>query len=146
MISYRSFFDELNKLGEQSPYTKQLRMGMKVEEEHKGTIGWLKKHPDATLPQATASISTEHLDEDGKYYTHLKEMENKYKKAAFFDELSKLGAGPSLNWVQQIMADVRKDAPRWSKIKPKVKTSVYAAEQTGEGGDPMQTSDGAARG
>lgn len=110
MISYDSFFDELRKIAEQSPYGRQLLMGEKVEEEHKNTVGWLKKHPEAPPKAAFRSIAADHLDEDKKYYTHLKEMEDKYKK---------------------------------SKLE---KASVYAAEQTGEGGDPMQTSGGTVRG
>ena len=81
----------------QSPYGRQLLQGQKVDEEHKGTIGWLKKNPDATLTQATRSIASEHLDEDKKYYTHLDEMEKKYKEAmvaGLFGELSKLAGLP----------------------------------------------------
>lgn len=149
MISYGPFFDELQKIAEQSPYGRQLQMGEKVEEEHKGTIGWLKKHPEAPPKAAFRSIAADHLDEDRKYYTHLKEMEDKYKdkKAqAFMDELAKIGAAPSLNWVQQIAQAVQKNIHRWRQIKPKAKTSTYAYEQTGEGGDPMQTSEGTVRG
>jgi len=76
-----------------SPYGRQLLKGEEVEKEHKGTIGWLKKNPDAPLETATRSIASEHLEEDPKYYTHLEEMENKYKQAmldGLFDELGKV--------------------------------------------------------
>lgn len=79
----------------QSPYGRQLLQGQEVEKEHKDTIGWLKKNPDAPLESATRSIASDHLDEDKKYYTHLKEMEEKYKQAMWtglFDELEKIGA------------------------------------------------------
>jgi len=81
---------------QQSPYGRQLLKGQEVEKEHKDTIGWLKKNPDAPLEAATRSIASDHLDEDRKYYTHLKEMEDKYKEAmvhGLFDELEKIGGG-----------------------------------------------------
>ena len=115
-LALSAFFDELEKIGEHSPYGRQLKMGEKVEEEHKGTIGWLKTHPKSPLKAATRSIASDHLDEDKKYYTHLKEMENKYQ-----------GKGGE-------------------KGGALTKASIYAAEQTGEGGDPMQTSGGTVRG
>lgn len=87
------------KPDKQSPYGRQLLMGQEVEKEHKGTINWLKKNPDAPLEAATRSIASEHIPEDKKYYTHLKEMEEKYKTAMWtglFDELEKIGMGKEL--------------------------------------------------
>jgi len=66
----------------QSPYGRQLLEGQKIEEEHKDTVGWLKDNPEAPPKAAYRSIAADHLDEDKKYYTHLKEMEDKYKKTA----------------------------------------------------------------
>ena len=99
-----SFFDEMGDVGKneraalkyssmeapagvkkpenQSPYGRQLQMGQKIEREHKDTVGWLKKNPDAAPETAFRSIASDHLDEDKKYYSHLKEMEDKYKKVA----------------------------------------------------------------
>jgi hypothetical protein len=50
----------------------QVAMGMKIEQEHK----------DITKgdPAMTRKIVNAHLKEDPEYYTHLQEMENKYKK------------------------------------------------------------------
>lgn len=136
MITYGSLFNELAKIAEHSPYGQQLRMGEKVEREHAGTIGWLKKNPDAPPSAAYRSIASEHIDEDEKYYTHLKEMEDKYKKkeASLREALKQL-------WLQR-----RREI--WSHRAGKLmeKGSVYAAERTGEGGDPMQTSVGTVRG
>ena len=51
-----------------NPDPKEVAIGMKVETEH-------------TNDKATAKqITLDHLVEDSKYYTHLKEMEKKYKK------------------------------------------------------------------
>jgi len=50
---------------------KQIKAGIKVEREH---------IPD---PEARKEIAKDHLTEDPKYYSHLKEMENKYVKTAF---------------------------------------------------------------
>jgi len=49
---------------------KELAMGIKVEREHTD---------DPDMPR---EIAMDHLTEDPKYYTHLKEMENKYVKGA----------------------------------------------------------------
>jgi hypothetical protein len=112
MISFPAFFDELQKIGEASSFGKQLRMGELTEREHKGTVDWLKKNPQVKPEIAFGSIARDHLKEDPKYYTHLKEMEDKYR----------------------------------GKVGKLEKASVYAAEQTGEGGDPTQTSGGTVRG
>jgi len=46
---------------------KELAMGIEIEKEH------------TTDPEVAKRISLDHLAEgDGKYYTHLKEMEEKY--------------------------------------------------------------------
>lgn len=52
--------------------TKQFDMGMQVELEHKDVTGG--------DPKLTAMIARAHLKEDPKYYTHLKEMEDKYSR------------------------------------------------------------------
>jgi hypothetical protein len=60
----------------------QLRMGAQVEKEHRPSIAFLRKHPDAPLKQITRHIASDHVDrEDEKYYTHLKAMEKKYATA-----------------------------------------------------------------
>lgn len=54
---------------EEDADNKQLEMGVKVEAEHSSDLKTRKK------------ISLDHLAEsDKKYYTHLKEMEDKYNK------------------------------------------------------------------
>jgi hypothetical protein len=57
---------------------KELAMGKKIEEEH--TVGGKKgKLPNGDSVEE--KISLDHLAEDDpKYYTHLKEMEEKYGK------------------------------------------------------------------
>lgn len=51
---------------------EQLRKGIKVEMEHTNSLAIAKE------------IAQDHLTEDPKYYDHLEEMENKYKKAYKF--------------------------------------------------------------
>lgn len=52
---------------------KQLRMGITIEKEH------------TTNPRLAKEIAKDHLTEDKNYYTHLKEMEDKYaEKKAFW--------------------------------------------------------------
>lgn len=52
---------------------KQLRMGITIEKEH------------TTNPRIAKEIAKDHLTEDKNYYTHLKEMEDKYvEKKAFW--------------------------------------------------------------
>jgi sulfur relay (sulfurtransferase) DsrC/TusE family protein len=57
----------------------QLKMGMRVEQEHKKTIkfieSYVKKHK--TFPAKNkifASIAKNHISEDSKYYTKLRRM------------------------------------------------------------------------
>jgi 8-oxo-dGTP pyrophosphatase MutT (NUDIX family) len=53
---------------------KQLRMGVTIEKEH------------TTNPRLAKEIAKDHLTEDKNYYTHLKEMEDKYvEKKAFWE-------------------------------------------------------------
>jgi len=88
--SVSSFFDEVSKIAADqavlknpelhSQYGRQLLQGQDVEKEHTDTIKWLKHNPDAPVTAATRSIASDHLGEDPKYYTHLKEMEDKYKE------------------------------------------------------------------
>lgn len=60
----------------------QLRMGRKVEREHTNN------------PAAANEVARDHLTEDKKYYTHLKEMEEKYvEKTAFWNGFEKRGSG-----------------------------------------------------
>jgi len=51
-----------------NPNPRELAMGVKIEMEH------------TKFPELARSIALAHLKEDEKYYTHLKEMESKYKK------------------------------------------------------------------
>ena len=113
---------DMAKRGEHSPYGRQLLMGRKVEREHKDTVGWLKKNPDATLDQATTSIASDHLGEDRKYYTHLKEMEDKYKqkKASAWGKMV------------QALRRARKQGIVDLPGDPMAKASVFADEQTEE--------------
>ena len=56
----------------------QLRMGRKVEREHTAN------------PRVADEIARDHLSEDPKYYSHLKEMEDKYvEKKAFWNGFEK---------------------------------------------------------
>jgi hypothetical protein len=48
---------------------EQLKMGIKIEIEHT---------KDKTISE---KIAKDHLDEDARYYTHLIEMEDKYKNS-----------------------------------------------------------------
>jgi len=58
-----------------SKYDKnQLDMGKKVEEEHVGK----------DEPQAAKEIAKDHLEENPKYYSKLKKMEEGFKKSASF--------------------------------------------------------------
>ena len=49
----------------------QIAKGKKVEREHTNN------------PAMAEEVAKDHLTEDKKYYTHLKEMEDKYVKTAF---------------------------------------------------------------
>lgn len=56
---------------------KQLRMGIKVESEHRKTIryieGYVKKHHKMPARKNIfANIAADHLKEDPRYYTKLK--------------------------------------------------------------------------
>jgi sulfur relay (sulfurtransferase) DsrC/TusE family protein len=55
----------------------QLRMGLKVEKEHKKTIGFIKSYvkKNKTFPTNKIifqSIAKDHLKEDKRYYSKLK--------------------------------------------------------------------------
>jgi hypothetical protein len=54
--------------GLDNPNPKELEMGIQVELEH------------THHPEIAKYIALAHLKEDEKYYTHLEEMEDKYKK------------------------------------------------------------------
>lgn len=58
---------------------KELSMGLEVEKEHDSELG-----EDTNILHGNmlnrAKIAIAHLKEIPSYYTHLKEMENKYKK------------------------------------------------------------------
>jgi len=85
---------EIKNKSKQSLYGRQILKGQEVEKEHKETIDWIKHHPETPLENATRSIAFDHLKEDPEYYTHLKDMEEKYKKSSligFYDELEKIG-------------------------------------------------------
>jgi len=60
-------------LTEEDVSAKELEWGIEIEKEHSPNIDTRK------------DISFDHLEEDKKYYTHLREMEKKYspKKKAF---------------------------------------------------------------
>lgn len=74
---------------------KQLRMGVTIEKEH------------TTNPRLAKEIAKDHLTEDKNYYTHLKEMEDKYvEKKAFWEGFLKKAEGPQLpnnknDWVSR---------------------------------------------
>lgn len=57
----------------------ELRIGIAVELEHKGTLTKIGV-PEDKLMLTSASIALDHLDEDRRYYTHLIEMERMSKK------------------------------------------------------------------
>jgi|WetSurSiteA1Bulk_404760.scaffolds.fasta_scaffold46435_3 hypothetical protein len=139
MIPIHSFLDELEKIGEQSPYAQQLERGIEVEKEHKGTVGWLKKNPDAPPKAAYASIAGEHLDEDKKYYTHLDEMETKYVKKESSSSPERLCT------LYHLRKASSRDKQQGGNLK---KQSVYAGEQQGDntGSEFTQGSEGTVRG
>lgn len=74
-------------------WDRHLSEGGRVEMEHEGTIKKIKARPDIPVEVAANSIGKEHTDEFKDYYTRLARMENELeaeKKAAFWDELSKI--------------------------------------------------------
>lgn len=57
----------------------QLKTGIRIESEHKGTIkfikGYVKKHNKFPSDRAVYSkIASDHLKEDRKYYSKLKKL------------------------------------------------------------------------
>ena len=67
-------------------FLRQKLMGIEVEKEHKDAYEYLKNifndnglDMDLTLDEFAEMIAIAHLKEDGLYYDHLKEMEDKYK-------------------------------------------------------------------
>jgi len=59
----------------------ELEMGRKVEMEHKGTIDFLRKNPNAPLDKVVEMIARDHLKELPDYYPRLKKMEEEGKAA-----------------------------------------------------------------
>jgi hypothetical protein len=59
-----------------------VRMGIEAEKEHKKTIDIIRENlkKGITNNDIYELITKDHLDEDPHYYTHLKEMELKFKK------------------------------------------------------------------
>lgn len=53
----------------------ELDMGRQVEMEHKATIEYLRKNPNAPLEKVVEMIARDHLKEIPDYYTRLKKME-----------------------------------------------------------------------
>jgi hypothetical protein len=69
--------------------------GGKVELEHADTIRRIKEDPSMTVAEAADMIADDHEEEHKGYYPALKRMEaqlEQTKKAAFWDELAKIGA------------------------------------------------------
>jgi hypothetical protein len=64
----------------QTPDT-EVEMGRKVEMEHKSTIEYLRKNPNAPLEKVVEMIARDHLKEIPDYYTRLKKMEDEGKAA-----------------------------------------------------------------
>ena len=58
-------------LTEKDVNSQELKWGIEIEKEH------------SPKKDIRKDISFDHLEEDDKYYTHLREMEKKYKKKAF---------------------------------------------------------------
>lgn len=58
---------------------RQLSKGMESEKEHAGETGQAT-NVIGTNKIKLAKIAVAHLKEDGKYYDHLKKMEDKYNK------------------------------------------------------------------
>ena len=50
----------------------ELRIGLKVEQEHKRTFEKMQRGQISNLKQFSASIAKDHLHEDKKYYSKLK--------------------------------------------------------------------------
>jgi hypothetical protein len=80
-----STINDLLKKAEKQHDPEQMKMGVKVEAEHKPTIEWLKKYyqehnewpPDEDVYE---HISSDHLLENEKYYTYLAKMEKEFEK------------------------------------------------------------------
>lgn len=75
----------------------QLRMGRRVEREH------------TKDPKAANEVAKDHLTEDSKYYTHLKEMEDKYVKTAFVSGFEKKAI--SVERVQRVIRSRMQGSP-----------------------------------
>jgi len=58
---------------------KELKMGIEVEKEHDNKVGESTNILKGNK-EKLAKIAVVHLKEVPKYYTHLKKMEDKYKK------------------------------------------------------------------
>jgi hypothetical protein len=72
-----------------------LTEGGQVELEHADTIRRIKEDPSITVAEAANMIADDHEEEHEGYYPALKGMEahlEQTKKAAFWDELAKIGA------------------------------------------------------
>lgn len=69
MVNFLTGGDSVNKgVSKRGVDGNQLKLGMKIEEEH------------STDPLITQKIALDHLSMDDLYYTHLKELEDKYEK------------------------------------------------------------------
>jgi hypothetical protein len=62
----------------------QLRIGKKIEMEHKATADWIKKMCKANKCPSDSAIATkiskDHLKENSNYYLHLVAMEKKMRR------------------------------------------------------------------
>ena len=81
-ISQVSWFSLLEEVMKLSSVMEQMEQGRKVEQEHEGTIHYLKREPNMPVRKAEELIASDHLREIPDYYTRLKKMEAGAEKKA----------------------------------------------------------------
>jgi hypothetical protein len=106
----------------------QVAMGKKVEREHTNN------------PGIAEEIVADHLSEDKKYYSHLKEMEDKYVKTAFaigFEKQAAMGflaplMAKATNFAQKAVTSTRQLGSKVNAMAPKTPGMMQTAvRQTG---------------
>ena len=62
--------------------SRELKIGKKIEREHKSTINKIKRNPNISNQDAYTSIAKDHIKEhpNGKYYSKLQKMEKEMEK------------------------------------------------------------------
>lgn len=67
---------------------KELKLGKKIESEHKGSIKKIKKNPSIPYKKAYEEIAKDHLKEDPKYYSKLQKYVEGY--SLFIEKTEKI--------------------------------------------------------